>query len=127
MNPPGTTPQATSALEVAKSHTPGPWTVGQHPALNKGWIVRPVLFGSRTTRLPLHEGGHTILKNEADAHLIAAAPDLLEALKVAAAALEEIAAHPGPNADEAAHWRADAACDALHAIGPAISKAEGIQ
>lgn len=63
-------------------HTPGPWTVGQHPAAPcQGYIVKPVLFGAHTWRLPECEGGHTAVKNKADAHLIAAAPDMLAALE----------------------------------------------
>lgn len=61
--------------------TPGPWEVGQHPAMTKGWIVRPVLFGSQAKALPECEGGHIVLWNKANAHLIAAAPDLAEALE----------------------------------------------
>ncbi len=56
------------------------WTVGQHPAMLRGWIVRPVLFGSRVRVLPEHEGGHVVIKSEEDARLIAAAPDMLAAL-----------------------------------------------
>jgi hypothetical protein len=57
------------------------WTVGQHPAVSSGWIVRPVLFGSRVRVLPEHEGGHVILRNEADARMIGAAPTMLAALR----------------------------------------------
>ena len=55
------------------------WTVGQHPAMSSGWIVRPVLFGSRVRVLPECEGGHVVIKSERDARLIAAAPDLFRA------------------------------------------------
>lgn len=57
------------------------WTVGQHLAMSSGWIVRPVLFGSRVRVLPECEGGHVVIKSERDARLIAAAPALLEALR----------------------------------------------
>lgn len=60
-------------------HTP--WEVGQHPAISNGWIVRPVLFGSNIRVLPESEGGHVIIRDERVARLIAAAPDLLEALE----------------------------------------------
>lgn len=59
-------------------HTPGPWEAGQHPAIANGWIVRPVLFGSRVRVLPECEGGAVLIKSKADAHLIAAATELLE-------------------------------------------------
>jgi len=61
--------------------TPGPWEVGQHPAMTRGWIVRPVLFGKRAHTLLESEGGHVVIHNAADARLIAAAPELLGALK----------------------------------------------
>lgn len=60
-------------------HTP--WEVGQHPAVSNGWIVRPILFGSNVRVLPESEGGHVIIRDERIARLIAAAPDLLEALE----------------------------------------------
>lgn len=55
------------------------WEVGQHPGRTRGWIVRPVLFGRNVNVLPKHEGGHVELKNEADAHVIAASKELLAA------------------------------------------------
>ena len=61
--------------------TPGIWEAGQHPAVPNGWIVRPVLFGANVRTLPECEGGHVIILNEADALVMAAAKDLLEALK----------------------------------------------
>ena len=60
--------------------TPGPWELGTHPGDHNLNIIKPVLFGNRVTVLPQHEGGHVSIKNIADARLIAAAPDLLEAL-----------------------------------------------
>lgn len=58
----------------------GEWEVGQHPAVSDGWIVRPVLFGSRVRVLPEWEGGHVILKSEADARLISAAREMYAVL-----------------------------------------------
>jgi hypothetical protein len=66
---------------IAQPLTPGPWEVGQHPALPNGWIIRPVLFGSRVSVLPEHEGGHVVIRNEADARLMAAALELRERLQ----------------------------------------------
>lgn len=63
----------------------GPWEVGQHPAIARGWIVKPVLFGSHVRVLPECEGGHVLLLDEADARLIAAAPEMLDALEYAVA------------------------------------------
>lgn len=73
---------------VATTYTPGPWEAGIHPANANFRIIKPVLFGSRVTVLPECEGGHVALKSAADARLIAAAPDLLEALIAARAELE---------------------------------------
>ena len=67
------------------------WEVGQHPAIANGWIVRPVLFGSRVRVLPECEGGAVLIKSEADARLIAAAPDLLDALVTARIAIIALA------------------------------------
>ena len=64
-------------------HTPGPWNNGTHPGNHNFNIVHPVLFGHRITILPECEGGHVSIKNKADAQLIAAAPELLEALELA--------------------------------------------
>ena len=56
-------------MTTTPKFTPGPWVLGTHPA------------NHRLTVLPECEGGHVSIKNIADAHLIAAAPDLLEALE----------------------------------------------
>jgi hypothetical protein len=62
-------------------HSPAPWELGTHPGNHNLNIVKPVLFGSRVTVLPEWEGGHVSIKNRADALLIAAAPEMLEALE----------------------------------------------
>ena len=57
--------------------TPGEWEVGVHPgAPNAGYIVKPVLFGSRVHVFPECEGGHVALKSKDDANLIAASKEL---------------------------------------------------
>lgn len=70
-------------------HTPGPWRIGNgsfiisdHPA--------PGITGSDDVQ---YYGGHLICESvsQANARLIAAAPDLLEALKVLLFAFEELA------------------------------------
>lgn len=43
--------------------------------------MRPALFGPKVFTLPECEGGHVVLKSEADARLIAAAPEMYEALE----------------------------------------------
>lgn len=62
-------------------HTPGPWILGTHPANHRLNIIKPVFFSKNVTVLPDCEGGHISIKNIADAHLIAAAPDMFEALQ----------------------------------------------
>lgn len=66
------------------------WEVGRHPAMSSGFIVHPVLMGSRVSVLPEWEGGHVVIKDERDARLIAAAPDLLEAAMGAWSIMEEV-------------------------------------
>lgn len=44
--------------------------------------------------------------------------DAANTLAIARVALEQIAEHPGPNADEAAHMRQEIALDALKLMGP---------
>lgn len=97
-------------------HTP--WEVGQHPAVSNGWIVRPILFGSNVRVLPESEGGHVVIRDEIVARLIAAAPDLLEALMTAR---ETIRALHGPN-----QWDIYDRCSPeMKAINAAITRATG--
>ena len=63
------------------THTPGPWEHQTHLG-NNGWHrVWPVFKRTNFTKLPACEGGWYALKNEADARLIAHAPDMLAMLK----------------------------------------------
>lgn len=105
-------------MNTEQKHTPGPWRVGDgsfvignHPA--------PGITGSDDVH---HYGGHLICESvsQANARLIAAAPDLLEALK-----------------DILSGWRyirQDAAHQSIYGVGwdraqqaaeAAIAKAEG--
>lgn len=59
---------------VGHMHTPGPWTVGGHPRDKSGTGWREILHDSPYGPAYL---GQAL---EADAHLIAAAPDMLAAL-----------------------------------------------
>lgn len=57
-------------------HTPGPWD----RALEKNWVwIAPESWKTRVCRVVLYEGEED--EQIANAHLIAAAPDMLEALK----------------------------------------------
>lgn len=69
------TPGLIERLEVAGEHTPGPWTARRMHA--GGWDV----FDPRGRDVvTVYGGGVGIESREANARLIAAAPDLLEAL-----------------------------------------------
>lgn len=64
-------------------HTPGPWAISNrdeilgHPDQDGDDVVIAVVGKSSGFR----NSPHTVVRNPADRHLIAAAPDLLEALK----------------------------------------------
>lgn len=60
-------------------HTPGPWTAFYKNKYDE-WHVSLPITGS-SMKLALCSDGIQSENREADAHLIAAAPDLLEALK----------------------------------------------
>lgn len=94
------------------AHTPGEWEAVEFPT---GWVVRSVYQdaeGRRCTAYPavVNCGGQP---NEANAHLIAAARDLLKAARRALAVLK---------ATNGESVRPGNALGALHA---AIAKAEG--
>lgn len=86
------------------SHTPGPWNVGKHPSEivtpNKIEFDRPVMSYSSEEEELKHYGGYLIAESvfrKENAHLIAAAPDLLKACQKAYEALEAIAGFCGQN------------------------------
>lgn len=62
--------------------TPGPWEVQTHLANARINRVMPVFRRDNMGKLPACEGGGYYIKNPADAHVIAAAPELLERLKL---------------------------------------------
>jgi hypothetical protein len=79
--------------DVAGTHTPGPWEVKRQAYNNADaefFIKHPGVYGGSVCRM--WAGGDNeahILEAEANARLIAAAPDLLEAAKDAQAMLFE--------------------------------------
>lgn len=89
-------------------HTPAPWTI--EPAQDR----RVYLINHR--RAAVGEIVYTDTRNPADASLIAAAPDLLDALYVALPFVEDCEADPV--------YRAGAVAKALKQIRAAIDKAE---
>jgi len=85
------------------AHTPGPWTIGDA----NGYRATSVLAGDNSVAdvygLPLHQHISKFVECEglANARLIAAAPDLLEALKVLHARYLLIIGNEGPEALQA--------------------------
>lgn len=64
-------------------HTPGPWRVGNHYSEVIGDMPANPPFRGMTDECVKHYGGYLIAEScaEADARLIAAAPELLDALE----------------------------------------------
>ena len=69
-------------------HTPGPWTYEPGDSMECGGILAPARMVCDFIEDP----------NEADARLIAAAPDLLESLEYAIRMVPELATVPGVKA-----------------------------
>ena len=110
-------------------HTPGPWVIEPHAddaehlsitAMAQDWIADCNL------------GDHRLDENEANACLIAAAPDLLAALKAVARVTDMTVCTRGQDGDPACHWCGEYADDrdthrhncALLLARAAIAKAE---
>lgn len=96
-------------------HTKGPWYASR---LSEGvWIIKNEAFDSYIALTHNREGVHA----DANAHLIAAAPDLLEALRKVSAALEAVY-------ESEMEWTGEwdmLPPDALEMAKAAIRKAEG--
>jgi len=97
------------------AHTPGPWTIGKKPRL------QPYIEGADGTPVCSCGGNapgsgayttETFRRRDANARLIAAAPELLEAMKLLIA---DVADYPA--------WQRP--CHALDVARAAIAKAEG--
>tara|TARA_R110000868_G_scaffold117383_1_gene311867 strand:+ start:149 stop:466 length:318 start_codon:yes stop_codon:yes gene_type:complete len=93
------------------THTPGPWNAFYKNKYNEWHVSVPMPHG--TMKLGLFDNGIPSDNPEADARLIAAAPELLEALKEALPWIGGIANENG------------SAQDAYRAAVLAIAKAEG--
>ncbi len=80
-------------------HTPGPWTVNawpqRHDEIRIGAVGTPLICAIMVRDVSINE-------QKANARLIAAAPELLEALKVACGALYDAAHHINQKDDIAA-------------------------
>lgn len=105
-------------------HTPGPWEVLPIREDARGFRVREIHhrseFVSGGVHVEVHELGNrwALARLEADARLIAAAPDLLEALRVALVAMQANIAF-ATRKDEFALARG------IDAARAAIAKADG--
>lgn len=103
----------------AIEHTPGPWKVESFPEVGKkgsvyvsgaeGWEVSPVCSTWET---------ESRIKNEANAQLIAAAPDLLAACRECLSAVDEAYSATG-------HFRVAATSEQRMRLEAAITKATG--
>ncbi|PDT47298.1 hypothetical protein CO661_14040 [Sinorhizobium fredii] len=99
------------------SFTPGPWAVERDP--NAGILK----FGIYADDYPV-VSHFTAIERESDARLIAAAPDLLAALKSAAAAIGDWSRPTGANGMTCARL-SHPLMDAQREIYDVIAKAEG--
>lgn len=96
--------------QIASKHTPVPWKLAkQRDREYEGWVVVRDIPEARAVRLVAG-----LIHHEDDGHLIAAAPEMLEALKAVLDDLERYAQRSGPGPDSRL-----ASCIA------AIAKAEG--
>lgn len=96
-------------------HTPGPWMMATRPSSIVGWpVVAPYAMGRSVCNVT---AGHD--ESAANARLIAAAPDLLAALKDAR---ETIIQHVNSRGSEAEGSSADWVAE----IDAAIARAEGL-
>lgn len=99
------------------AHTPGPWKVVNHPRVAHVDSMRSVGHGANgMASIVWLTGG--ALAQEANARLIAAAPDLLAALKAARAFVAQRAGWSGSHNDKVAE-------QVLVEVDAAIAKAEG--
>ena len=87
------------------THTPGPWIVDGKP----GYEAPEIHAGNRRIARVLYHLGSEDREVDANARLMAAAPDLLEACKLT---IDDIGEHGGPNS-------------VYKACTAAIAKAEG--
>ena len=94
-------------------HTPGPWSIRQESVWSVGTDheMTALVYGCTDT------------EEEANARLIAAAPDLLEALKLAQSAVADF--HSGMNTTRPSEETRERNERILGSIRAAIAKAEG--
>lgn len=98
-------------------HTPGPWYYGPSSAIEGGFVIQGSYENGGGPRLPVLGRTHNFPHHaEANARLIAASPDMYEALKRMVADLREI---------EKTHLCHRSRLQQIADISAAIAKAEG--
>jgi hypothetical protein len=97
---------------MSTKHTPGPWTT------NGDWIKQPGIDGFSIAHLIGHK------EKQANARLIASAPELLETLRHASGVLNEVISTHRAKLDPK-YLTPKEVSDCLIEIGKAIAKAEG--
>lgn len=103
-------------------HTPGPWYHGgKHPDCEARYVKSNAPGYAVEIAILFHSDG---AEQEANCRLIAAAPELLEAIKLAEAALADIGDADREPGDDLA-WCERRAAEPLLIIRAAIAKAEG--
>ena len=104
-------------MEQKAAHTPGPWKFGKELTARSGeWLVS-FDAGSKGRGIAIAETRAGSGNEEANAHLIAAAPQLLEALQTTAANLRSWKAANGGGIKTFDSW--------LEVVEEAIAKAKG--
>ena len=106
---------------MAVTHTPGPWTIGRTDFDNAGEVIE-INAPDGTSVAHVLSSDEITEAERADAFLIAAAPELLEALKQMEIAAQEIAVEFIEH-ERATNWKV--VNDAYIASARAIAKAEG--
>lgn len=99
------------------AHTPGPWVITPHPTPNVDVFGVGEVMDDKETQYAL---SHTICYQnaEANARLIAAAPELLDVAQRSAAALVSAGVESNASSDNPLEWL-------LHMTLAAIAKAKG--
>lgn len=106
-------------------HTPGPWEIGLRESAYA--MERTIEADAINSGAPLAiiRGDGSTKENEANARLIAAAPDMLEALKLARNSLRPFTLKPIGAPGSEARAKQDAEIEAYNTICAVIAKAEG--
>lgn len=106
---------APSISAVTSGHTPGPWKIVSRSVADDGWNI----YAESDYGIGKTWDCNGFAENEANARLITAAPELLEALKACEALIVDLA-----ESGDAGFWDAGEAPEVI-AARSAIAKAEG--